>query len=381
MAREINLVPDIKGEMIKALKLRNFIFFLCMVVAAASVGAVFVLGTIVGGQDIALNGKDATLKSMSEKINSYDDLGDFLTIKNQLGQLSTISENKNVLSRTFGILSAMLPTGSDSITISELNIDLSGEAPMLTFEAQANAGAEPYIDYNVLDAFKKSMPYLTYDYGRYVDGEGIEIPTYCMIENGDDGAVFIDEYHGMYAYWTIDRDGCNPAAANLPEGTESVKYSREDYKGESTVRIWRTPQFEDWLNDKYMSFDGAISGVPHFASSCVSYVGQQGEDGKVKWTTMNDVCKLVPDGTDGIAISESSNGRDSSGELVLRFASTIVLDKSVYQFTNKHMMAIAPSGRHNVTDSYVQVQKMFSERAQDCKEGDTACSASNKGER
>ena len=32
MAREINLVPDVKGEMIKALKLRNFIFFLCIVI-------------------------------------------------------------------------------------------------------------------------------------------------------------------------------------------------------------------------------------------------------------------------------------------------------------------------------------------------------------
>ena len=28
MAREINLVPDVKEEMIKALKLRNFILFL-----------------------------------------------------------------------------------------------------------------------------------------------------------------------------------------------------------------------------------------------------------------------------------------------------------------------------------------------------------------
>ena len=36
MAREINLVPDVKGEMIKALKLRNFIFFLCIIVVAAS---------------------------------------------------------------------------------------------------------------------------------------------------------------------------------------------------------------------------------------------------------------------------------------------------------------------------------------------------------
>ena len=31
MAREINLVPDIKNDMIKALKLRNLIFFISIV--------------------------------------------------------------------------------------------------------------------------------------------------------------------------------------------------------------------------------------------------------------------------------------------------------------------------------------------------------------
>ena len=44
MAREINLVPDIKGEMIKTLKLRNLIFFLCIVVALASVVVVLITG-------------------------------------------------------------------------------------------------------------------------------------------------------------------------------------------------------------------------------------------------------------------------------------------------------------------------------------------------
>ena len=40
MAREINLVPDVKNEMIKTLKLRNLIFFICIVVVAGSLGAI-----------------------------------------------------------------------------------------------------------------------------------------------------------------------------------------------------------------------------------------------------------------------------------------------------------------------------------------------------
>ena len=57
MAREINLVPDIKGEMIKALKLRNFIFFISIVVAGASVAVVLVFAMIAGGQQVAVNSK------------------------------------------------------------------------------------------------------------------------------------------------------------------------------------------------------------------------------------------------------------------------------------------------------------------------------------
>ena len=57
MAREINLVPDIKGEMIKTLKLRNYIFFACIVVAAASVVVTLLFGTIAGGQGLAMNSK------------------------------------------------------------------------------------------------------------------------------------------------------------------------------------------------------------------------------------------------------------------------------------------------------------------------------------
>ncbi|MBR3132217.1 hypothetical protein IKG33_02310 [Candidatus Saccharibacteria bacterium] len=410
MAREINLVPDIKGEMIKTLKLRNFIFFLCIVVACASVGVTLFFGLIVGGQQMALDGKKATLNTLSDKLNSYSDLNDFLTIKDQLGDISTLSNNKKVLSRTFDILSALIPTGADTITISELNVNLASEQPTFTFDAQANAGKEPFIDYNVLDAFKKSMQYMRYDYGNYVDKEGNIIPAYCMIESGSDGSLFNDGANNIYAFWTIDADGCNPAKSNT-DSNESNKestdnsdkkaesnteeksstsdgYTREDYEGQQVVRIWRTPQFKEWYKETqtkgkpYMSLDGAISGVPHFESACIKYTGEKSSDkADIKWGYLNENCLLVPAGVDGISISDSSNGRGASDELVLRFSATIALNPAVYSFANHHVIAIPPSGRHNVTDSYVQIQAMFGERAADCDPNDSACNSStNSGE-
>ena len=379
MAREINLVPDVKGEMIKALKLRNFIFFLCIVVVAASIGVSLVFFSIAAGQEAVVSGKKNTLDEMSNKINEYSDLSDFLTIKDQLGNLSSISENKNQLSRLFGVLSAILPTGADTITISTLSINFEEENPIVTIEAQANAGKEPFIDY------KKSMQYMRYDYGEYVDKDGNTIPAYCMFETGDDGATLMDANKGRYAYWNILADGCTP---EVEDGTTDVfsanGYTAENFAGESVVRIWRTPQYNEWYkkdsDDSYMTLDGSISGIPHFESSCITYSGTEvGET--VNWTESNEECLLVPDGTEGIEIPQSTNGRDASDELVLRFDANITLASEIFDFNNKHLLSLGPSTRYNVTDSYVQVQNMFKQKARDCAPEDTACSAANKGDK
>lgn len=388
MAHEINLVPDIKNEMIKTVKLRNYIFFGCIVVAVASVLLTLIFGLIMGGQRIAIENKKSTLGELSAKLNSYTDLNDFLTIKDQLGNIDTLTSDKKVLSRTFNILSALLPTGADTITVSELNVNLAEEQPSFSLEAQANAGKEPFIDYNVLDSFKKSMQYMRYDYGSYVDKEGNTIPSYCMIEQGPDGAFFSEGEKGLYAYWTIEGDGCNPS-----ETLKTSDYATESYSDQTVVRVWRTPQFNDWYKEKesssqpYMSLDGEIKNVAHFESACTTYSGSVNNGSSPKWDTTND-CKLVygsgdEEGTDesGITITESSNGRDSSNELVLRFSANITLAPEVFQFTNTHMIAVAPSGQRNVTDSYVQIQSMFGQRAADCAEGDTACSTAKTNER
>ena len=407
MALEINLVPDIKNEMIKTLKLRNFIMFLCIVVASASVAVVFVFGMIAGGQGIAINNKKGLLENFSSKLNSYSDLNEFLTIKDQVDNIASITSNKRVASRTFNILSALIPTNSpDTIEISELKIDLSEDDPTFKMEAQANAGQAPYIDYNVLDSFKKSMQYMRYDYGNYVDKDNNTIPAYCMIEKDSAGSYFTDpDTKGMYAYWNILAEGCNNLSEeelkkiqskededeedekseesekeSEEESTEDIKtiagYNLIEYNGNKVVKIWRTPLFDEWSKKGYLNADdGIISNVEHFESACITYKGERSSaNSKMKWTETNDTCLLVPNGTDGINILESSNGRSASEELVLRFSAVINLAPEVFDFNNSHMIALGPSERRNVTDSYLQIQSIFGERAKDCQEGDTACS-------
>lgn len=364
---EINLVPDIKNDTIKAIKLRNLTFFICIVVASVCGVAIVAFASFAAGQQAIVDSNKNTIDTLSSKMNSYADLSNFLTIKDQLGNLSAIADNKTLLSRAFNILSAIIPTGADTITISELGIDLTDASPTISFDAQANAGQPPYIDYNVLDSFKKSMPYIHYDYGNYVDRNGQAIPAYCIIERGDDGATFTDSQKGIYGLWLITGEGCNPSEDTLS------KYAIESYEGQNVVRIWRTPQFASWYSASQMDLSSTISGVAHFESKCTTYSGSKNEaTGAVEWSSsISESCRLVPD--NGISISDSSNGRDGEGELVLRFSASITLSPEFFKAGNTHMLAVGPTGRYNVTDSYVQVQNIFGAPATDCAANDVSC--------
>ena len=149
---EVNLVPDVKLQMIRLQKIRNLVFFICIVVSIASISTVAVLGGIKGTQDLLISGQENHIKNLSDKITTYKELPDFLTIQDQLKKLSEINKNRPVLSRVFPILRNLFPTGADTITMSELNVNL--DTATLNFDSQANAGEEPKIDYRVLESFK-----------------------------------------------------------------------------------------------------------------------------------------------------------------------------------------------------------------------------------
>lgn len=422
---EINLVPEVKLQMIKAQKLRNLVLFVCILVSVVSVGVVLVLFGIKSGQDIAMANQDGKLETLSAKLMGYEELGDIVTIQAQLEKLSQIQGNKKVLSRVFGAMNVMLPQGGDSVQLSDLRVDFSTN--IIRIEGQADARIAPLIDYRVLESFKKGAALTKYDYGNYVDMEGAVIPTWCVSESDIDGSAFRTG-ESYYAWWDLSGEDCaaHRDGSKLKEGeegelvfskdaevevveeevergvleSEGVKIEEKE-DGEITVddddievrdrgngekyfvrkrvtrvKVWRTPQFDKWLNAGLMDVNGTISGIEHFASACTTYSGTVQSGDKYRWTSDN-VCMLAPDGLD---VLSSSNGRDASDNLVLRFSASMNIAPEFFAFSNKHMVAIGPMGQ-NVTDSYVQIDGMFTEEARECQAGDTEClsNASNTG--
>ncbi len=438
---EINLVPEVKRKMIKAMKFRNLMLFLAIILVSAAGGSVLICASIWEGQNIAMSSQDGSMKMMSDKLNSFSGLSELLTIQSQLEDLNTINQKKKVLSRVFPILSVILPSGPDTIQISELSVDLVTNT--LRFDAQADAKVSPYIDYRVLESFKKGISLMKYDYGRYVTAEDSEIPSRCLVETDENGNMLTEEENVngtinkyTYVYWLKGKKDCDPerddyntendeedeqqtqTASNKAtisqvlkdlsvtstEDTEDNNQTEEqkiraefdamlekmnDYEKSlayqqlnngakmqniDVVKIYRSPKFSDWYDKGYMSEDGEISGVPHFDSQCITYSGITSGN-NIKWSSTND-CMLA----DGEAIiRDSSNGRDSKGNLVLRFNATITLNENVFLFINKNVMAISPTSQ-NVTDSYRQIEGMFAERAADCTDSDVVCTSASTGD-
>lgn len=431
-AYEINLVPEVKAEMIRSLKTRNLVLFVCIVVSVVSVAVVAVLFSIKSGQDIAMASQDSKLETLSAKLMGYEELDDLVAIQGQLSALSDIASNKKILSRTFAALGVMLPEGEDSVQLSQLRVNL--ETNTLTMEGQADARVAPLIDYRVLESFKKGVALTKYDYGRYVDVDGNEIPTWCISET-ENGAA-LKEGESYYAWWDLTRDGCAATladsakssttelhygmaaeesavfeerpvqegeenAGNGAEGGENTNEGENANGGENAgngsegnentnegesagpqmervatrIKIWRTPQYDKWYKAGNMELQGEIRGVEHFVSECTKYAGVA-VGSTAKWTSTND-CMLAPD---GLTVGTSSNARNESGNLVLKFTASTEVDPNFYLFRNKHMMAIGPMGQ-NVTDSYVQIQGMFAQEAEECGENDTDClnNTTNRG--
>lgn len=365
---EINLVPDVKGELLKKQRQRNLIIFISIVVAIASAAVVVLLGSIVTGQNIRLSSQDREMDCRSKgttdgrgcsgygvAIMRTPSLNEYLTIQDQMGKISDINRDKLLLSRVFGVLDVILPTGDDRIEISELTVNLT-EAT-LNFDAQGWSVSN--INYRALEVFKNIITLSYYDHGRYMRydrevNDFVEIPTTCIDETREPG-------YGIYLKGT---PGCETSVLSGSQQEDEEGNVTEEVPVED-IRIKRAYSTLD-EKEEYIGTANESDGVfYYFESECVVY-GDEGRFDEVETRAMCRLSEIAP------LIRSSSNARDADGNLVLRFSATVVLNKEVFRFVNKHMKVIGPT-RQNVTDSYTQIRGMFVETPRDCSPDDTQC--------
>lgn len=173
---EINLVPDVKQELIQAERVRSIVISLTILVGLAAIGLVVLLGLWVFGVQIARGAfSDSTIKNESAKLSAVEDLPSTLTIQNQLSVLPSLHENKQIDSRIFDVLTAINPQAPNSVAISKLTID--SEDQTVAIEAQAVGG------YPALEVFRKTIEATTLRFTE--DGKEVSYPLSDSVSHGD----------------------------------------------------------------------------------------------------------------------------------------------------------------------------------------------------
>lgn len=172
---EVNLIPDIKQELIKAQRVRSSVVSISIVVGLGAVGLVVLLAIYVFLGQLARNAiVDSEINSQNEKLSQVEDLGNIITIQNQLTKLSSMHNDKKIDSRIFDVLSTIIPPEPNTVSVNKLTLDASSST--ITLEAQASAG------FPALEVFKKTISATTF---QYKDGtEEVSVPLASDITDG-----------------------------------------------------------------------------------------------------------------------------------------------------------------------------------------------------
>jgi hypothetical protein len=137
---QINLIPDVKQELLRAQAQRNVVISasIILTIAAAAI-VVLVASYVYGAQGLMMDGANKTIDKEYQKLSQVEDLDRLLTVQNQLTKVSELNANKNVASRLYGMLNVIVPTDSGhAVTISSLTVDPASSS---TTEGGDSAGA------------------------------------------------------------------------------------------------------------------------------------------------------------------------------------------------------------------------------------------------
>jgi len=372
---EINLVPDVKRQLLHTISMKRLMMFISIFVVAAAGGVVFLMVSFIGGQAIIQGGNEAKIKEKYDSISGYQSVDTILTLQHQLDRIEAIFADKKQASRIFSVLDVMLPTGLYQVRLSNMSVAFASS--QFTIEGQAESATGN--DYEALQAFEETVKRVTFDHGRYYDKEGNIIPTICITEKADD----IGSIYGRYSKTECD-DLLKPRSGNESEDVPVVNAEEgdgsEDVEPADVVRIRRY----SILNYKSADDVKTDNKGYYFESACGAYEERlptranrpvDHRDPSTFRTVIRSTCSL----SSPLQVFDRSSGRNAAtGVLVLRFSARFELNPKLFEKGSDHIVAIGPE-RQNVTASYTQIRDMFEEKARDCEPDDEQCLAANRG--
>ena len=146
---EINLLPNVKRELLKTRAMRNRVISISFLVGGASIAAVVVLALILGSQIAAEAVQNGVIKDRNDKLMAVEDLNKVVTIQHQLTKINEQHSGKKINSRIFDVVTAVNPVTPNNVSFSDIKVN--PESKTITLEGSAVNG------YSALETLKKTI--------------------------------------------------------------------------------------------------------------------------------------------------------------------------------------------------------------------------------
>lgn len=146
---EINLLPNVKRELLKTRAMRNRVISISFLVGGASIAAVVVLALILGSQIAAEAVQNGVIKDRNDKLMAVEDLNKVVTIQHQLTKINEQHSGKKINSRVFDVVTAVNPVAPNNVSFSDIKVN--PESKTITLEGSAANG------YSALETLKKTI--------------------------------------------------------------------------------------------------------------------------------------------------------------------------------------------------------------------------------
>ena len=146
---EINLLPNVKRELLKTRAMRNRVISISFLVGGASIAAVVVLALILGSQIAAEAVQNGVVKDRNDKLMAVEDLNKVVTIQHQLTKINEQHSGKKLNSRIFDVVTAVNPVAPNNVSFSDIKVN--PESKTITLEGSAVNG------YSALETLKKTI--------------------------------------------------------------------------------------------------------------------------------------------------------------------------------------------------------------------------------
>ena len=152
---QINLIPDVKRDLLRAQAMRNLVIFASIVVTGVAAAAVVLTFLFIGGQNLLMDNKDKEIKTEFTKLTQIPDIDQVIILQNQLSEISKIRNASPNFSRLLiQVLTAIKTEGDNAVEFSGVGYDEATRT--ITIEGQT--GATVPNGFAALEGFQKTIP-------------------------------------------------------------------------------------------------------------------------------------------------------------------------------------------------------------------------------